>query len=98
MVQALIQNRDDMVIRQCIKDRLAVSAVLHQIHLLQYPAASSHQSAGWFPDLRKDNCSSLPFYFSIIYSVIPLSTEVFCTDCYLRLTIFTIHYFCEFDK
>lgn len=36
MVQALIQNRDDMVIRQCIKDRLAVSAVLHQIHLLQY--------------------------------------------------------------
>lgn len=30
MVQALIQNRDDMVIRQCIKDRLAVSAVLHQ--------------------------------------------------------------------
>ena len=37
MVQALIQNRDDMVIRQCIKDRLAVSAILHKIHLLQYP-------------------------------------------------------------
>ena len=37
MVQALIQDRDDMVIRQCIENRLAVSAILHQIHLFQHP-------------------------------------------------------------
>lgn len=37
MIQTLIQDRDDMVICQRIKNRLAISAVFHQIHLLQYP-------------------------------------------------------------